>query len=76
MHSTFLLIVIGWVWALLTVRPKLPYILRMEDSATPYRGLVFLGVLGLLGVEYFEQRQLGAETKSGVPDPVSSQVKK
>ena len=57
-HSIYLAVVIGWVWLLLISRPRLPYILRTEDTSHPYFGLVFVGVLGVLAIEYFEQRHL------------------
>jgi hypothetical protein len=57
-HLGFLAAVIGWVWLALFLRPNLPYILRTEDSSHPYFGLAFLGALGLLLLEAFEQRWL------------------
>jgi hypothetical protein len=66
-HSTFLVIVIGWVWLLRAVGPSLPYILRTEDSSRPYFGLVFLGVLTLLLLELYEQRHLRGNAESGLP---------
>ena len=75
-HATFLVIVIGWVWLLLALRPSLPYILRTEDSSRPYFGLVFLGVLALLLLELFEQRQLRGEAQSGVAGPTRDSAKK
>ena len=70
-HSIYLAIVIGWVWLLLASRPYVPYILRTEDSSRPYFGLIFLGVLGVLGVEYFEQRHLRSAAEDEVPDPTT-----
>ena len=75
-HSTFLVIVIGWVWLLLALRPSLPYILRTEDSTRPYFGLVFLGVLALLLLEYFEQRQLRGIAEIGTANPAGDPTQK
>ena len=65
-HLTFLAIVIGWVWLLNFLRPQLPYFLRTEDTTRPYFGLIFLGILGLLGIEYAEQRGLRPDEEIGV----------
>jgi hypothetical protein len=64
-HLTFLAIVVGWVWLLMFLRPHLPYFLRTEDTSRPYFGLVFLGILGLLFIEYLEQRWLRPDPEVG-----------
>jgi hypothetical protein len=57
-HANFLAIVVGWVWLLIAVAPHLPYFLRTEDSDRPYFGLAFIGIVGLMVLEMFEQRFL------------------
>jgi hypothetical protein len=57
-HTMFLLVAVLWVWLLIALMPRLPYILRTEDSSHPYFGLAFIGVLGLLLLEAVEQRSL------------------
>ena len=73
-HSIYLAIVIGWVWLLVVCKPRVPYILRTEDSSRPYFGLIFIGVLGVLGIEYFEQRHLRSAA-DGVPDQTNQPVR-
>jgi hypothetical protein len=57
-HLTFLAIAVAWVWFCVSIRTHLPYILTTEDTSHPYFGLAFLGILGLLLLESFEQRFL------------------
>jgi hypothetical protein len=57
-HITFLTAVIAWVWLCVISRSHLPYLLTTEDSNHPYFGLAFLGVLGILLLEYLEQKYL------------------
>jgi hypothetical protein len=58
MYTVYLSIAMLWVWFLLALSPRVPYILRTEDTSHPYFGLAFLGVLGLLLLEAVEQRSL------------------
>jgi hypothetical protein len=60
-HLAFLMAVVAWVWLLIGLIPHLPYILRTEDSSHPYFGLIFIGVLGLMLLELYEQRWLRGE---------------
>ena len=69
-HFTFLAIVVAWVWFCVSIRTRLPYILTTEDTNHPYFGLAFLGILGLLLLENFEQKFLQPRPAS---DPLSSQ---
>jgi hypothetical protein len=57
-HFTFPAIVAGWVWLCVVSRPHLPYLLTTEDTSHPYFGLAFIGILGVLLLEYFEQKYL------------------
>jgi hypothetical protein len=57
-HATYLSVAILWVWLLIRLSPRLPYILRTEDTNRPYFGLAFIGILGLLLLEALEQRSL------------------
>jgi len=57
-HSKFLVAVVAWVWLLKEAKPRLPYLLRTEDTSHPYFGLIFIGVLGLMMLELYEQRWL------------------
>jgi hypothetical protein len=74
-HLSFLVIVVGWVWLCVVLKPHLPYFLRTEDTSRPYFGLAFLGILGLLGIEAIEQRWLepNAEADAFAPENNSSQ---
>jgi hypothetical protein len=67
-HLSFLLIVVAWVWLCIFLRPYLPYFLTMEDTRRPYFGLAFLGIIGLMCLEFVEQRWLRLEREVGVSD--------
>jgi hypothetical protein len=64
-HLSFLAIVITWVWLCVRIRTRLPYIFTTEDSSHPYFGLAFLGILGLLLLENFEQKFLQPTPEPG-----------
>jgi hypothetical protein len=74
-HSTFLAIVVSWVWLLSVLAPHLPYAFRTEDTNRPYFLLAFVGILGLMLLEMIEQRWLRAETDAGVSDPQKTLAK-
>jgi hypothetical protein len=67
-HASFLAIVIGWVWLCIFLAPHLPYFLRTEDTRRPFFGLAFLGIFGLMCIEYLEQRWLRPDPEIGVLD--------
>lgn len=71
-HCTSLAIVVAWIWFCVSIKTHLPYILTTEDTSHPYFGLAFLGILGLLLLENFEQKSLQFKPESNALTSQSS----
>jgi hypothetical protein len=74
-HLGFLIAVIAWVWLLIRLIPHLPYILRTEDTSHPYFGLIFIGVLGLMLLELYEQKWLRGQSADSRVQNISDAAK-